>query len=247
MFREAWRIQRDYFYDPGYHGLNLRNAEERYAAFVEGIGSRADLNYLFAEMLGNLVVGHLGVGGGEQPDVKRVQTGLLGCDYKIENGRYRFARVYNGENWNPQVTAPLTQPGVNVVAGEYLLSVDGRNVAASDNVYSFFEATVGKQVQIRVSSDPSGSGARTVTVVPIAERKPSAESRVDRRQPPQGRSDDRRPRRLRLSARTPHSAGSRTSRATSSRRSTSRPSSSTSGSTAAARWPPTSSSSSTAS
>jgi tricorn protease len=168
MFREAWRIERDYFYDPGYHGLNLRNAEERYAAFVEGIGSRADLNYLFAEMLGNLVVGHLGVGGGEQPDVKRVQTGLLGCDYKIENGRYRFARVYNGENWNPQATAPLTQPGVNVVAGEYLLSVDGRNLAASDNVYSFFEATVGKQVQIRVSADPSGTGARTVTVVPIA-------------------------------------------------------------------------------
>jgi tricorn protease len=168
MFREAWRIERDYFYDPGYHGLNLRNAEERYAAFVEGIGSRADLNYLFAEMLGNLVVGHLGVGGGEQPDVKRVQTGLLGCDYKVENGRYRFARVYNGENWNPQATAPLTQPGVNVVAGEYLLAVDGRNLAASDNVYSFFEATVGKQVQIRVGSDPSGAGARTVTVVPVA-------------------------------------------------------------------------------
>ena len=65
MYREAWRIERDYFYDPGYHGLNLRNAEERYAAFLEGIGSRADLNYLFAEMLGNLVVGHLGVGGGD--------------------------------------------------------------------------------------------------------------------------------------------------------------------------------------
>ena len=168
MFREAWRIERDYFYDPGYHGLNLRSAEERYAAFVEGIGSRADLNYLFAEMLGNLVVGHLGVGGGEQPDVKRVQTGLLGCDYKIENGRYRFARVYDGENWNPQSTAPLTQPGVNVVAGEYLLAVDGRNLAASDNVYSFFEATVGKQVQIRVGNDPSGAGARSVTVVPVA-------------------------------------------------------------------------------
>ena len=80
------------------------------------------------------------MGGGEQPDVKRVQTGLLGCDYKIENGRYRFARVYNGENWNPQATAPLTQPGVNVAAGEYLLAVNGRNLAAADNVYSFFEA-----------------------------------------------------------------------------------------------------------
>ncbi len=168
MFREVWRIERDFFYDPGFHGLNLQNAEERYARFVEGIGSRADLNYLFAEMLGNLVVGHLGVGGGDAPDVKRVQTGLLGCDYAIENGRYRFARVFNGENWNPQATAPLTQPGVNVTAGEYLLAVNGRNVTAADNVYSFFEGTAGKQVQIRVSTDASGSGARTVTVVPIA-------------------------------------------------------------------------------
>ena len=167
MFREAWRIERDFFYDPGYHGLDLHKAEKRYEPFLEGIGSRADLNYLFAEMLGNLVVGHLGVGGGETPDVKRIQTGLLGCDYAVENGRYRFARVYNGENWNPQATAPLTQPGVNVVAGEYLLAVNGRNVTASDNIYSFFEGTAGKQVQIRVGPDASGAGARTVTVVPI--------------------------------------------------------------------------------
>jgi tricorn protease len=167
MFKEAWRIERDFFYDPGFHGLNLARAEERYQRFVEGIGSRADLNYLFSEMLGNLVVGHLSVIGGETPDVKRVQTGLLGCDYHIENGRYRFARVFNGENWNPQATAPLTQPGVNVAAGEYLLGVNGRNLTAADNVYSFFEGTAGKQVQIRVGTDPNGAGARTVTVVPI--------------------------------------------------------------------------------
>jgi tricorn protease len=167
MFHEAWRIERDYFYDPGYHGLDLKTAEQRYAPFLDAIGSRADLNYLFAEMLGNMVVGHLAVGGGEQPDVKRVQTGLLGCDYKVENGRYRFAHVYNGENWNPQASAPLTQPGVNVVAGEYLLAVNGRNLTASDNVYSFFEGTAGKQVQLRVGSDPAGANARDVTALPI--------------------------------------------------------------------------------
>ncbi|HYL78913.1 MAG TPA: PDZ domain-containing protein, partial [Bryobacteraceae bacterium] len=167
MYHEAWRVERDHFYDPGFHGLDLKAAEKRYEPYVQGIGSRADLNYLFAEMLGNMVVGHLGVFGGEQPEVKRVPTGLLGCDFKIENGRYRFSRVYNGENWNPQARAPLTQPGVNVVAGEYLLAVNGRNLTASDNVYSFFEETVGKQVQIRVGSDPSGANARDVTVVPI--------------------------------------------------------------------------------
>jgi tricorn protease len=118
-------------------------------------------------MLGNMVVSHLSVFGGEQPEVKRVQTGLLGCDFKIENGRYRFARVFNGENWNPDARAPLTQPGVNVAAGEYLLEVKGRNLTASDNVYSFFEATAGKQVNIRVGSDPSGANSREVTVVPV--------------------------------------------------------------------------------
>ena len=167
MYREAWHIQRDFFYDPNFHGLDLKAAEKRYEPFVENIGSRSDLNYLFAEMMGNVVVSHLGVGGGEQPDVRRVQTGLLGADYAIENGRYRFSRVYNGENWNPDARAPLTQPGVNVRAGEYLLEVAGRNLTATDNVYRLFEGTANKQVRIKVGPDPSGTGAREVTVVPV--------------------------------------------------------------------------------
>ena len=84
---------------------------------------------------------HLGTGGGDTPEVKRVQTGLLGADYEIANGRYRFARVYNGENWNPQLRAPLTQPGVNVRAGEYLLAVNGREVRAAGQIYSLLRRT----------------------------------------------------------------------------------------------------------
>lgn len=167
MYREAWRVERDHFYDPGYHGLDLKAAEKRYEPFVDGIAARADLNYLFAEMLGNMVVGHLNVFGGETPDVKRVQTGLLGCDFSVENGRYRFARVYNGENWNPDARAPLTQPGVNVAAGEYLLAVNGRDLTASDNVFSFFEGAANKQVILRVGPDPGGAGSREVTVTPV--------------------------------------------------------------------------------
>ena len=167
MYHEVWRVERDFFYDPGYHGLDLGAAEKRYAKYLDGIGSRGDLNYLFAEMMGELTVGHLFVGGGESPEVKRVQTGLLGADYKIENGRYRFARVYSGENWNPDLKAPLTQPGVNVAAGEYLLAVNGRELRASDNIYSFFEATAGKSVLLKVGPDPSGEKAREVTVVPV--------------------------------------------------------------------------------
>jgi tricorn protease len=169
MFHEAWRIERDFFYDPHYHGLDLGAAEERYAAYVSGLASRDDLNYLFTEMLGNITVGHMFLGGGDRPEVKRVSTGLLGADYKIENGRYRFAHVYNGENWNPDTKAPLTQPGVNVTAGEYLLAVDGRELHGTDNIYSFFEATAGRTVLLKVGADPAGAGAREVKVVPVSD------------------------------------------------------------------------------
>jgi tricorn protease len=168
MYREAWRIQREFFYDPGYHGLDLAAAEKRYEPFLEGVASRSDLNYLFAEMLGEITVSHLGAGGGITPEVRRVATGLLGADFTIENGHYRFARIYNGENWNPQLRAPLTQPGVNVVAGEYLLSVNGRPLTGSDSVFRLFEGTVGKSVLLRVGPRPSVDGSREVTVTPVA-------------------------------------------------------------------------------
>jgi tricorn protease len=172
MFREAWRIQREFFYDPAFHGLDLAAAERRYEPFLEGVASRSDLNYLFSDMMGEMTVSHLGVGGGITPEVRRVATGLLGADFTVEHGRYRFARVFSGENWNPQLRAPLTQPGVNVAAGEYLLAVNGRPVAATESVFSFFEGTVGKSVVLKVGPKPSDEGSREVTVVPIETEQP---------------------------------------------------------------------------
>jgi tricorn protease len=167
MYREVWRIQRDFFYDPGYHGLDLEATARRYQPYLESVSSVYDLNYLFSEMLGELTVSHLAAGGGDWRETKWVQPGLLGADYKLENGRYRFARVYNGENWNPQLKAPLTQPGVNVVAGEYLLAVNGRDLRDTDNIYSFFEGADDKPIVLRVGRDPSGASAREVMVVPV--------------------------------------------------------------------------------
>jgi tricorn protease len=167
MYNEVWRIERDFFYDPGLHGVDLATYKAKYEPYLERLGSRTELNYLFMEMLGELSAGHLYVRGGAQPEGKRVPGGLLGADYKIENGRYRFAKVYDGENWNPQLRAPLTQPGVNVVAGEYLLAVNGRELGAADEVYSFFEETAGKSVVLKVGPDPGGAKSREVTVVPV--------------------------------------------------------------------------------
>lgn len=171
MYREVWRVERDFFYDPNHHGLDLKAAEARYEPYLERLASRDDLNYLFEEMLGELTTGHVFVGGGELPDVKRVGGGLLGADYDVDRGRYRFARVYNGENWNPQLRAPLTQPGVNVRAGEYLLAVRGRELRASDNIYQVFEGTAGKSVALRVGPNPDGAGSREVTVVPVGSER----------------------------------------------------------------------------
>jgi tricorn protease len=168
MYHEVWRLERDFFYDPNLHGLDVKKFEPRYAPYLENISSRGDLNYLFEEMLGELTCGHVFVGGGDLPEVKHVPVGLLGADYQIENGRYRFARVYNGENWNPELRAPLTQPGVHVVAGEYLLSVNGREVLPSEEVFKYFEATAGLQTVIKVGPSPDGKDSREVTVVPVA-------------------------------------------------------------------------------
>jgi tricorn protease len=167
MYREVWRIERDFLYDPGLHGLDLAAVMKKYEPYLDGIAHREDLNYLFSEMLGELCLGHVRAGGGDVPEIRRVGVGLLGADYRIENGRYRFARIYSGENWNPDLRAPLTQPGVNVQEGEYLLAVNGRELRPPDNLYSFFEGTAGKQVRLRVGPDPSGAGSREVTVVPV--------------------------------------------------------------------------------
>jgi tricorn protease len=167
MYHEVWRIERDFLYDPHHHGLDINAAEKKYAPYLKGLAGRGDLSYLFDEMLGEITIGHMFIGGGDVPKPREVKGGLLGADYKIENGRYRFARVYNGENWNPDLRAPLTQPGVDVKAGDYLLEAEGREVRPPAEVYSFFENTGEKQIKIKVGPNADGKDAREVTVVPL--------------------------------------------------------------------------------
>lgn len=171
MYHETWRIERDFFYDKHYGGLDIGKAQSVFSRFLPGLGSRDDLTFLTHQMLSYLSTGHMWVGGGTQPEMHHVTTGLLGADYTIDNGRYRFAKIYNGENWNPRLTAPLTQPGAAVHAGEYLLAVNGRALHSTDNVYSAFEETAGKQTSITVGPNASGSDSRTITVIPVASER----------------------------------------------------------------------------
>jgi tricorn protease len=166
-YAEVWRIERDFFYDPNLHGLNLPATKKQYEPYLENVGSRIDFSYLLAEMLGELTVGHMYIRTPAEQPSEQGKVGLLGADYTIENGRYRFSRVYQGENWNPQLRAPLTQPGVNVQEGDYLLAVNGRELQGTDEVFALFQGTADKSTVLKVGPTPDGKGARSVTVVPI--------------------------------------------------------------------------------
>jgi len=166
MYRETWRIEWEFLYDPQAHELDLKKAEAKYAVYLDGLGSRNELSYLQTEMLGEITIGHMFIRGPHDPE-KGPKTGLLGADYVVEQNRYKFAHVISGGNWNPALRAPLTQPGVNVKEGEYLLAVNGMEVHATDNLYSFFEGLAGKQVMLSVGPTADGKGARQVTVVPV--------------------------------------------------------------------------------
>ncbi len=169
IFNEAWRINRDYFYAPNMHGVDWPAMKTKYGAFLPDLATRADLNRVIQWMCSEIAVGHHRGGGGDRLEQARnVPGGLLGADYEVANGRYRFTRVLGGLNWTPDLRAPLTEPGVDVQTGEYLLAVNGRDVKPPANLYSFFENTAGKLVELSVGPTPDGANARTVTVVPIA-------------------------------------------------------------------------------
>ena len=172
MYREVWRLERDFLYAPNFHGLDLKGVERLYAPFVEGVASREDLNHLFREMTGYLMIGHTFIQGGSQPKQEAVTVGLLGADYRVTSGRYQFERILAGENWNPKLQAPLTQPGVNVKVGEFLLAVNGQDVRGDDDVFRLFQGTAGQQTVLTVGPSADGARSRQVTVVPIPNDTP---------------------------------------------------------------------------
>ncbi len=168
IFNEAWRINRDYFYDPNYHGADWNAMRAKYAVFLPDVAVRQDLNRVMRWMHSELAVGHHRLGGGDSLANSDTRPGgLLGADYAVENGRYRFRKVYGGLNWNPELRSPLTEPGVDVKAGEYLLAVEGSELRYPENLYARFERTAGRLTEITVGPSADGKGSRTVQVVPI--------------------------------------------------------------------------------
>jgi tricorn protease len=168
IFNEMWRNQRDYLYVPNMHGTNWPKMKEMYGALLPYVRHRADLNYLMDMMGAEIAIGHSYVRGGDMPDVPNGNAGLLGADFSIENGRYRITRIYDNENWNPDLRSPMAVPGVNVNVGDYLVAINGVELRGTDNIYRLLDGTANRQIQISVNSSPSLQGARNYTVVPVA-------------------------------------------------------------------------------
>jgi tricorn protease len=166
MYHEVWRIERSYFYDPNFHGAPTVADERRYEPYIASIASRADLNYIFQEMLGEFSVGHLRGSGGAIPRPRRVAGGLLGADYVIRNNRYCLGKIYSGGEFNPRDKAPLAQPGLNLGAGDCILAINGQELWSSVDIQQPLEGTAEHAVALRVAT--AGGKARDVTVVPIA-------------------------------------------------------------------------------
>ncbi len=168
IFNEGWRTQRDYLYVPNLHGADWPRMKQMYGQLLPFVNHRADLNYLLDNMGAEIAVGHSYVRGGAMPDVPSSPGGLLGADFTIDNGRYRIARIYDTESWNPDLRAPLAGPGVDVAAGDYIVAVNGIELRAPDNIYRLLDGTANRQTVLAVNAKPVMEGARHVTVVPVA-------------------------------------------------------------------------------
>lgn len=168
IFNEGWRNQRNNLYVQNMHGTDWPAMKKMYEPLLPYVNHRADLNYLMDNMGAEIAIGHSYVRGGEMPETPSAPGGgLLGADFTISEGRYRVARIYDAESWNPELRAPLATPGVNVSQGDYIIAINGVELRAPDNIYRLLDGTANRQTVLLVNSRPAAEGARQVTVVPI--------------------------------------------------------------------------------
>ena len=169
MFHQAWRLERDFFFNPEMNGKNWEEIKLKYEKLLPGLTCRADLNYLIGEMIGELQNSHTYVGGGDEPKNDYNPTGLLGVDFALDkpSGRYYFKKIYKGDNTRNEFRSPLTEPGVNTKEGDFLLAVDGHELKASQNPYSLFVNSLGKTVKLTLSDNPQGLKKHDEIVKPI--------------------------------------------------------------------------------
>ncbi len=164
IFNEAWRVQRDFFYDANMHGVDWEAIGDKYRKLIPYCGNRSDLNYLIGEMIGELNAGHTYVGGGDVEDnAKSVPIGRLGVDFTIEPGAdyYRIDHIIPGTPWDPSERSPLAEPGCPIEEGNYLIAIDGEPITTTDNVFRLLENKSGVVVTLTYNDKPTAEGAKT--------------------------------------------------------------------------------------
>ena len=173
IFNEAWRVNRDYFYDPGMHGVNWDAMKEKYSVFLPDVPAKSDLYRVMSWMFAELSVGHhrFDYRGDSRVEKENINGGLLGADFEIKNNRYQITKIYGGLNWNPDLRSPLTEPGVNASEGDYIIKVNGKEVTGEDNLFRFFENKAGDIVTLTLSSNANGSNAHDEKVTTIASER----------------------------------------------------------------------------
>jgi tricorn protease len=164
LLREAWRVERDFYWDPGMGGADWAAIGKRYEALLPWVAHRSDLNYIIGEMIAELDTSHTYVGGGDMPDRKRVGVGLLGADLEPAGGFFRIKKIYPGENWSDFTRSPLTEPGLKVKEGDYLIAVEGQPARADREPYAYFQNMVDKLITLRINDRPDTQGAWEILV-----------------------------------------------------------------------------------
>lgn len=169
IYTDGWRIFRDYFYVSNLHNIDWQGLKEKYSQLLPYVSHRADLDYIFGEIIAESNTGHAYDNYGDFERVKRIDGGLLGAKLRADqkNNRYKIAKIYQGQNWNDDLRSPLTEQGIEVNEGDYLISINGNNVTLADNPYQFLENAANKHIEITVNSSPAASGAKTYTIKPI--------------------------------------------------------------------------------
>jgi tricorn protease len=170
IFDESWRQMRDFFYAPNMHGVDWNAMHDKYEVFLPYVNHRTDLTYILGEMMGELNVGHAYVSNGERPMPERIQTGLLGAKVSPHSsGYFIIDHILKGANWSESLRSPLTEIGVNIDEGEYILAINGRPTDEVDDLYELLVGKAGKEVELTVNSKPEWPGHRKVLVKPVSD------------------------------------------------------------------------------
>ena len=164
MFDDAWRIERDYFYDPYLHLVHWQEMRERYRNMLDACVTRHDVNYVLGELLGELNSSHTYRSGGDLQEAPHRKVGYLGCDYALEQGAYRIRHILDVAPWDTGVRSPLRDPGVAVNEGDWVLAVNGRKLDPSIEPAAAFQGLADKTVSLTVNSKPTPDGAREVLI-----------------------------------------------------------------------------------